>query len=341
MYSCVVKSAFTSPQRKQGLERGNPCLLCGLVGRRGFTLIELLVVMALIAILASLMIAFFPNAASAQREARAATLVQSWLNIAKQRALRDQAPRGLRLWYATNYFSGATPLSPVVTDCQYIEQPPDFPGATSVTAMSTNAAALNTVMFMPSNVGILLNGYLPVVQAQAEYWSVQPGDYLEVLGNGMMHQITAVGVPSADFVTISPPLVNTMQTTTNFRILRAPRVAGNETLKLPDFTLIDLGTNTEFPVKNALPAPNIIDNGTANYVDILFSPTGAVITPGVTTNTINLWVRSPSEDSAVAAANPFRGDPTIVAVFVRTGFVGAFPPDPNTANPTYPYTYVK
>jgi hypothetical protein len=105
--------------------------------------------------------------------------------------------------------------------------------------------------------------------------------------------------------------------------------------------LIDLGTNTGFPTQNPLPLPNaaaIADNGTPNYMDILFSPSGAVISPGVTTSTINLWVRSPADDQPT---NVFRGDPTIVAVFVRTGLVGAFPPDQNTANATYPYTYVK
>ena len=60
--------------------------------RNGYTLIELLVVMALMALLAALLVAFFPNAANSQIEARAAMQLQGWLNIAKQRAMRDQAP---------------------------------------------------------------------------------------------------------------------------------------------------------------------------------------------------------------------------------------------------------
>src|SRR5262245_4676704 len=66
--------------------------------RNAFTLVELLVAMTIIAILATIAIAFFPNAASAARESRAAQITQSTLLIAKQRALRDQAPRGVRLW---------------------------------------------------------------------------------------------------------------------------------------------------------------------------------------------------------------------------------------------------
>src|SRR5947209_3387422 len=96
--------------------------------RRGFTLVELMVVLALIAILGSLTVAFMPSAANQERESRAATLLQGWLNVAKQRALRDQAPRGVRLIMApanTVTFGGVSPPN-IVVQCQYIEQPEDF-----------------------------------------------------------------------------------------------------------------------------------------------------------------------------------------------------------------------
>jgi hypothetical protein len=48
----------------------------------------------------------------------------------------------------------------------------------------------------------------------------------------------------------------------------------------------------------------------------------------------NLWVRMPNIDFP---ADPFRGDPTIVSVFTKTGFVGAFPPSPGAA----PYSLVR
>ncbi|MBM3997247.1 MAG: prepilin-type N-terminal cleavage/methylation domain-containing protein, partial [Planctomycetes bacterium] len=59
--------------------------------RPGYTLIELLVVISLIAVLAALTMAFFPSAAASARESRAGMNLQGWLNVAKQRALRDQA----------------------------------------------------------------------------------------------------------------------------------------------------------------------------------------------------------------------------------------------------------
>ncbi len=208
--------------------------------RNGFTLIELLVVMSLIAVLATLAIMFFPNAASSQVEARAGTLVQGWLTMAKQRAMRDQAPRGVRLWVNnTTFYAGATLMTNVVTDCQFIEQPPDFPGSAKVTIMTgspSNPLALNAIMFMPSGAGILVNGYLPINSAQTEYWTVQPGDCLEVFGTGLMHQITQVGdLKNPDYVVINPPLLFPIPptATANFRVMRARASPATKRSKCP------------------------------------------------------------------------------------------------------------
>src|SRR4051794_33926385 len=89
--------------------------------RSGFTLIELLVVIGLMLLLFGLGVAFLPSASSTAAEARAASMVQSWLNIARQRAQRDQVPHGVR--FLVKSLGG---LSQVVTDAQYIEQPEDY-----------------------------------------------------------------------------------------------------------------------------------------------------------------------------------------------------------------------
>jgi hypothetical protein len=228
------------------------------------------------------------------------------------------------------------------------------------------------------------------------YWTVQPcpfvytgkgyypfapnpigfgGDYLEVSSNGIMHQVIgvlAVSPPAPPFPVITylqmwPPLANALPNgTSNFRIVRGPRVVGTELLTLPDNTFIDLQTNVLY--NNPLPnLANVNANaGTAEtgiegadagtqgtglgttFIDILFSPSGQVITPGVATSNLHLWVRCPVEadandptKSAYAGApgnGQFYGSPTIVSVFVRTGFVGAYPPNPNSADP---YSLVK
>lgn len=80
--------------------------------RNGFTLVELLVVISLMLILAAIGIAVFPTASSSQREARGAADVHGWLRIAKQRALRNNAPYGVRFYVDANG---------MVSDAAYIE----------------------------------------------------------------------------------------------------------------------------------------------------------------------------------------------------------------------------
>jgi len=360
--------------------------------RNAFTLVELLVVMSLIAVLATLTIAFFPSVTTSAREARAATMLQSWLNIAKQRALRDQAPGGLRLL--------RDPLAPPgklqVVECQYIAQPDDYcvgklfhpqlpiqsatvsgnvvtvtanghgrnvgdmmgisgvsppgyngsypilaaPAPTANTfsyAISTpplspgtggNVAWLNLLSFDTAD---LVNGYTPGypgtpnnADPNAKYWAVIPGDYLEVNGTGLLHRVT--NVRASNLIDVSPPLPYTIspQVKATYRIIRAPRVAGDETLKLPSSTLIDLDTNLPNPTGFNNPLPT----GALGDVDILFAPSGQVISRGIATDKIHLWVRSSDVQNP-----PFGGDPTLVSIFVRTGFVGAYAPDKTNANP--------
>jgi hypothetical protein len=155
-----------------------------------------------------------------------------------------------------------------------------------------------------------------------------------------------------DVISITPPLPNriTKSTWAPYRIVRGSRALGDEPLKLPDNTIIDLNTNNSAPVftsnnspplyaftpNNALPlyAPA----GTPIYFEILFSPSGQVITRNLTSDKIHLWVRVPNTDFP---NDPFRGDPTLVTIFVRTGFVGAYSPDPAASAGGNPYTFVK
>ena len=340
----------------------------GSLGRRGFTLVELLVVMALIAVLAALTIAFFPNAASSARESRAAVQVQSWLNIAKQRALRDQAPRGLRLWIVPPpgaIVTGIVPILNAVTDCQYLEQPEDYSVGAIQSGLPNPALAMQAAYVAQGysasncifvNGADLVNSYsavtvipnMPIAgfpgDPNIKYWSVQPGDYIEINGTGLLYQIVQVGVPSDPvgnpgagnpaFVKINPPLPFPINTpTASYRITRAPRPVGEETLKMPEGTIIDLQTNIN---SNTLPLPD--PNSGTGYFYILFAPTGQVISRGITWDKIHLWVRAPSNDPALTL-DPFRGDPTLLSIFVRTGFVGSFKPNPNI--PPGPYDLVK
>jgi hypothetical protein len=106
---------------------------------------------------------------------------------------------------------------------------------------------------------------------------------------------------------------------------------------MPDGTVIDLATNVKY--RQPLPPADPISG--SGFIDILFGPSGAVISRGVATPNIHLWVRAPDLDPA-KAADPYRGDPTIVSIYVHTGAVEAYPPARLSAtNPDNPYLLVR
>jgi hypothetical protein len=160
-----------------------------------------------------------------------------------------------------------------------------------------------------------------------------------------MHTITAV--TSRTSLTIATPIpfrVDALPAGAplplNYRILRQARVVGGETLPLPAGVFVDLATND--PTNPNSQPPNVFFGNTvpiqktftappANqlvgaWVDVLFSPSGAVITPGLSQNTMNFWVRQPNSTSP---GQLFLGNPTIIAVFAQTGLVGAYAPSPS------------
>lgn len=354
--------------------------------RRGFTLIELIVVVTLMLFLAGLAALFIPSATSSAREANAAVLVQGWLNMAKQKALRDQAPRGLRLWNKNNDLQ--------IYECEFIELPDPFSAEPVITA----PASLSSVIFQGLAIA---NGY----PASPNQWLVQPGDYISI-NQGQMHRITNLAVNAGTIVaTLNSPMVAALPSpTSNYYILRSPRPVGDETLQMPmdDTTLgsmrgiiIDLNTNSNDVSVNpkpnragpkaplaALPFTDVATGLPWNFVnvplaapflDILFNPSGSAqvfvgnggggggSTPipvqlsGVANappkQILCLWIRTVDIaanpyngylDSQLTAANlpGVAGDPTILAVHLTSGFIGAYAPTP-AAPGNDPYTYVE
>src|SRR5207249_2776633 len=121
---------------------------------------------------------------------------QGWLLIAKQRALRDQMPTGIRI-HAGRLYPISAPGAATTTwahDLQYIQQPEDFyggPGTTIKVLASTGLAIADG--------GVdFFGGYGPGL-AQRDLWPVRPdlstlqqdGDYLQVKG-GLVHRITGI-----------------------------------------------------------------------------------------------------------------------------------------------------
>jgi Tfp pilus assembly protein FimT len=275
--------------------------LAALPIRAAFTLVELLVVIALIMILAGLAAAFLPAIGESARAAQGGTMLQQWILTAKQKALRDQVPCGLRL------LPGATNGTQVTT-CQFIEQPDDFPlvSGSTVKTVGTNLSQVTVSLNLTNEVAA--------------------NDYLEVLGSGLMHKILTVnGSGTTTTLTLASPLPFAITTPTQqYRIVRAPRVTGDDLLQLPSSVIIDLSTNTTY----GNPLPTVNSDGS---YDILFAPSGEVISPGTTTANINLWVCD-----TFTPATPGAGDQTIIAIYVRSGATAAQPPAPGTT----PYTFI-
>jgi prepilin-type N-terminal cleavage/methylation domain-containing protein len=326
-------------------------------GRTGFTLVELIVVIAIIAALAALAILFFPSFRASAREAKGAGDLQGWLINARQRARRDGVPTGLRFWLQDfNKFSNPATIWLYATDCEYIQVPDDYgPAGFMVFADTTADPSGRTVVLQTTAGGPNISRGYP----GKEYWDIQQGDYFEVDNNGLTHLVLDVTInyqldPLKSAVFLNSPIANTPANPTRiYNDQRKPRVVdGEQPLKLPEGIVVDFWINTDpavpplnqNPVKIEFDKPPSDPTRLPSYVDVLFAPSGAVISAGQTQTTVNFWVRNQqfngSIDPQFVDWDPFAGEPSIIAVSTRTGFVGAYQPFA-AASPPNPYFLVK
>jgi type II secretory pathway pseudopilin PulG len=233
------------------------------------------------------------------------------------------------------------PLGYVQT-LQYVEQPEDFvvvPGVSQLSpqvrrlSVSGTTADLEAVPLPPDFPNTTPEDFTGGFTAnQLGDWPVQPGDYLETFGGGLVRRILGVesnqgpGIPYGTRLYLDPAGSGNAALTSQYRIIRAPRVLrGEPDLPLPQSVVIDVGTN--FTYGNPLP----IDPVTGT-IDILFGPSGAVVGRAQGSDRIILWVRDVTQGSV------FDGQPTLVTVYGRTGFIAAQPVDPTGGDP-YRYTF--
>ncbi len=316
--------------------REKPC-------RPAFTLIELLVVIGLILLLAALAVAFYPDISTSNRSSTGASSLQGWLLIAKQRAKRDGLPTGIRFLL----FSSGGLL--FCNQMVYVQQPDDF----AVGRCTQVTRPVSGAMTATINVNLHFNQYSAT--NNEDQFDVQNGDYFELYGGGIVHQINSVTTASLTALTPgtvqntlltmipkSAPYPGTTTGTTtlptggssagpNYRIIRQPReLVGEPVLTLPSNIAIDLNTFSAGPplvnYSNPPQRSNLGGSSSYTYREIIFSPTGAVIGSGNQNpydGQIYLWVRDIS--TIDIHTNPQLGYPTIVAVETRTGYIGAYP----------------
>ncbi len=288
--------------------------------RPGFTLVEMLVVIIIIMILATLTVAIAPKISGEQKLSKGADQVQGVLLLAKSRAKRDHIPTGVRLIPDPN-----NPLH--VRELQYVQQPDDFVGGS--VELVTVGTPPNIRIFVRGT-GIDFTGGFnnPLV------YPVQIGDHVEIKGGGMVHRIKSppLTLPGqytqVEVEPILPP-PHYVHPTEDYRIIRQPRVLIGETpMLLAQDIIID--TNSNLVHGNALPsipgAP----------IDIMFAPSGSLVNaPGIS-SFVALWVRDVTADPYLGLPH-FGGDPIIVCVHKRAGFIAAHPVDKTDYGPPVPY----
>jgi hypothetical protein len=156
---------------------------------------------------------------------------------------------------------------------------------------------------------------------------VQSGDYLEICGSGLPHQIQNAGL--AGGLNLGSPIPFTIPApgTPQYRIMRQPQpMKGERPIKLPDKVAVDMSQSST----NGTSATGLTPNtaGGTDY-DILFSPGGGLTGRWLGTDKIILYVRDTSYSDVT------QGKPTLIAIYVRTGLIAAHPvdtsntPDPN------------
>jgi type II secretory pathway pseudopilin PulG len=273
--------------------------------RKALTLIELLVVIAIIIFIAALAAAFMPRVQDSTRLNNAVDQLSQWLLTAKMQAKRDGQVTGIQLQdpNATGFYTQAV----------YVQQPDPIVGgsmtATGFTGPYVAAASGTTVTF--GNADFSLGGLPNPLE-----WLVLPNDYLELRDGGGVHLIQAVAPNAVTVLSGLQPVVVAAQTA-NFRILRQPRpLIGENTLQFPG----NLAVNPTPPAPTTQPAPPL---------NVLFSPSGAVVGPLAGQGRIFLFVG----DMTMNPADPnFYARSGVVGVQTLTGFIGTYqaaePPSP-------------
>jgi prepilin-type N-terminal cleavage/methylation domain-containing protein len=292
--------------------------------RRGFTLIELMVVMGIIILLAVLGYMVLPPLSADNNRVRTLDALSEYLLTAKMRAKRDGLATGIRLLGAPG----------TVSTLAYVQQPDLITGTTMGASLISITPGTSPA---PSSAAFTGGDWIGAgTTAGDSYSPVQPGDYLEVLGGGPAYLITALAQTTvAGVTTTTLSLLNsnasysaTLGATSNWRILRQPRLLQGEDVKqLPGTYGIDMsaGKSLNVPLRSFTSGTT-----TTTYYEILFSPSGSVVGTGTTAGKIVLWV---SDFATVTQPGPSG----LIAINIRTGFIGAYDVNPNGTDP-YSFT---
>jgi prepilin-type N-terminal cleavage/methylation domain-containing protein len=307
---------------------------CARRGRRpAFTLIELMVVVFIIMVLASIVLAFLPSRQS-RLAAQGADQLQTFIASARSRALRDQAPRGVRLIPTT--VNGHS----VFTEFELVEVPePYAPGvALSIPAESAPGGPAGR----KKGAGGAGGAVVASVNDPNLINVVQAGDFLELMvGSGSIHRIASAPTPSTTFpggydvtlvsavapsytvpeAAMAPLNLSNVPATSSaantasgtFRFIRQARpLMGEPAFQLPNTVYVHpILSAAQAKTGTSAGSLNIPQSYDGSHWEIVFAPSGQVI--NATGGRIVLWV---ADEIGVSR-------PTLLTIYSRTGSVSA------------------
>ena len=143
----------------------------------------------------------------------------------------------------------------------------------------------------------------------------------------ILEKDTSMGGTSMPLLPPTPSLP--ISSATNYRIILSPReMAGESQLILPNNVIISFETpdpmNPNFTLSQNVP---MVGPPGAQFPQILFSPSGAVVGDNTGTGQIILWVRDGSK-GPITTADLTLGKGTLITIQPRTGFIAAHPVAP-------------
>jgi prepilin-type N-terminal cleavage/methylation domain-containing protein len=332
--------------------------------RAGVTLVELLVVIAIITALSTLIIAVAPKFGERQRSSRGAGQLQGWLNLAKQRALRDRRPVGIRLPHQNSgdspqFGNGAVGLmhqaaSAYVRELQFVQTPDDTVAGTFTVPYNPPPDTAHPYRYLMLTSPVQFNPAIddPAAPLKADDLVViRDGNPRRVLGLllGTPYVVPGSNPPQYNYIVILDSDLTPAQpltATTEFRLYRKARpIVGEPVLQLPKDVAIDVSRDfVPGSPAGTMPRwyrmfPPTANTGGNSPFDILFSPSGQVIGfEGNLGSRICLWVRDVSINAPgpMYTSDPFVSEPTVmppgvntlVTIYTRTGQIAVHSVDP-------------
>jgi type II secretory pathway pseudopilin PulG len=318
------------------------------------TLIELIVVLTVLAVVATLVVVYLiPAFQDNKNVIRGVDRVTTALLIAKQRALRDQAPRGVRFITTIVTIQG-NPFA-VAQQLQYIERPDPifgtgftyvpFPPLPNTPLPPTQLSfGAGTTTPVPDFIGGADPSGPPY---SVDQFAVQPGDYFRFQGSNYLILGPFTPAPPlgsnqpsrTDLRLVNPlALVNPSSppsTPPTWQIIRQTRpISGEPLVNLPQNVAVDvtLLTVPKASIINSMPQRVMVDpisqQTIATYFEVLFDPAGGVMNRGGS-GTIIMVVSDITSDNY-----PDYNTARAIAINPRTGQIAAHPLAPPTVSVT-------